>query len=154
MSKKSVVTIVNEILIPFLENTDISLVDVEFVKEGKYRYLRVFIDKQDSKVSLDDCQKVSNFLNVEIDKIDPIKEEYFLEVSSKGIFRPLKTKNDYLENIDKLVHIQLYSPQNGLKIFEGRLKKYLEDKIIVEVDNELVEVFIDKISLIKPVVDL
>lgn len=57
------------------------LYDVEYVKEGKDFYLRIYIDKSDG-ISLEDCEKVSNNITEILDNKDYIKEQYFLEVSS------------------------------------------------------------------------
>ena len=81
MKKKRVVDVVEEILAPFMQTNAMEIVDIEFVKEGPYRYLRVIIDKEEP-VTLDDCQLVSQFLNGKLDSLDPIEEQYFLEVSS------------------------------------------------------------------------
>ncbi len=64
-----------------IENLGYELYDIEYVKEGKEYYLRVFIDSPKG-ISLDDCEAVSNEINELIDKADYIKEQYFLEVSS------------------------------------------------------------------------
>ena len=58
-----------------------SLYDVQYTKEGKDFFLRVFIDKKDG-IDLNDCEKVSNEINPLLDDADYIKEMYFLEVSS------------------------------------------------------------------------
>lgn len=62
-------------------NLGYELYDVEYVKEGKDYFLRIFIDKE-SGISLEDCEKVSNEITEILDKEDYIKEQYFLEVSS------------------------------------------------------------------------
>lgn len=57
--------------------------DIEYVKEGPNYFLRVIIDK-DGVVDIDDCVLVSNLINPILDKEDPIKENYILDVCSKG----------------------------------------------------------------------
>ena len=58
-----------------------SLYDVEYVKEGKDYFLRIYIESEKG-IDLNDCEKVSNNITELLDKEDPIKEQYFLEVSS------------------------------------------------------------------------
>ena len=94
MKKKRVVDVVEEILTPYVRSQNMEVVDVEFVKEGPYRYLRVTIDK-DEPVTLDDCQLVSQYLNSKLDDLDPIEEQYFLEVSSPGVERVLKKEREF-----------------------------------------------------------
>lgn len=136
MGKGTVAQIVSAKVTPFLEENNYELVDIEFVKEGPHRYLRVYIDKEGG-VSLDDCQAVSTFLNQKLDEIDPIEENYYLEVSSPGIERTLKKDNDFIKFKGKKIQIKLYQTINGQKIITGTLVDYIDKQIIV--DNELVE---------------
>lgn len=107
------------------------LVDVEFIKEGKHRYLRVYIDKEGG-VSLEDCKLVSQALNVHLDEKDPIEEEYILEVSSPGIERPLKKDADFIRFSGKLVQLKLYYPLNGVKIIEGILQGLNGSDVVID----------------------
>ena len=72
---------VENIVIPIIEKLGYELYDVEYVKEGKDYYLRIFIDSKNG-ISLDDCEKVNNEITDLLDEVDYIKEQYFLEVSS------------------------------------------------------------------------
>ena len=78
-----------------IENIGYELYDVEYVKEGKDFYLRIFIDKPEG-IDLDDCEKVNNEINELLDTADYIKDQYFLEVSSPGVERVIK-KDKHLE---------------------------------------------------------
>ena len=74
---------------PTIEKMEYDLYDVEYAKEGKNYFLRIFIDKPEG-IDLEDCEKVSNEINDLLDEADYIKEQYFLEVSSPGIERVLR----------------------------------------------------------------
>lgn len=89
----SVVETVTEMVTPILEEQNFELVEVEFVKEGKSWFLRVFIDK-DGGIDIEECVYVSEKLSEKLDAVDPdpIPQAYFLEVSSPGAERPLKKK--------------------------------------------------------------
>ena len=83
------------------------LYDVEYAKEGKDYFLRIFIDKE-AGIDLNDCEKVNDGINDLLDQADYIKEQYFLEVSSPGIERVLR-KDKHLEaNIGVLVEIKMF----------------------------------------------
>ena len=84
--------LVEELALQLLDGTEIELVDVEFVKERDW-YLRVFIDKENG-IDIEDCQKLSEQLEVKLDELDPISESYYLEVSSPGLDRALKKEYD------------------------------------------------------------
>lgn len=126
------------------------LVDVEFVKEGKHRYLRVYIDKEGG-VTIDDCGTVSQALNARIEQYDPIEEAYILEVSSPGIERPLKTEAHFNRFAGKLIQLKLYQTINGSKVIEGTLKGYRDGEVLIEADNTDITISIprDKIAAAK-----
>ena len=108
MSKK-VTEVVEELVIPILEELHLELVEVEYVKEGKSWFLRVYIDKE-TGVDIEDCGKVSEKLSEKLDEVDPIPQNYFLEVSSPGAERPLKKEKDFQKAIGKNVYIKTYEP--------------------------------------------
>lgn len=124
------------------------LYDVQYVKEGKDYFLRIFIDKPEG-IDLNDCEKVSNEINPIIDKADYIKEAYFLEVSSPGVERVLRKDKHLEQNIGKEIEIKLFKPIENEKIQDGILKQYNEEAITIEVNDE--EKIIDRknIALMK-----
>ncbi len=104
MSK--VTDLVEELARPILDDMELELVDIEYVKEGKNWFLRLFIDKENG-VDIEECGLVSERLSAQLDEIDPIPHNYFLEVSSPGAERPLKKEKDFMKAIGKMVHINL-----------------------------------------------
>ncbi len=147
--KKRVVDLVEELLVPILNSKSLELVDVEFIKEGQHRYLRVYLDKNEG-LSLDDCQEVSEFLNKKLDDLDPIKESYFLEVSSPGIERPLKTDKDFEKFKNELVEARLYHPVDGQKIVEGNLVGLVDNTLVINTEHKgNISIPRDKIALVK-----
>ena len=85
---------------PIVKEFGLDLWDVEFKKEGSSNFLRIFLDKPEG-ITLDDCQIMSKAISDELDKTDPIKEPYYLEVSSPGLDRPLKNHKDFKRNINR-----------------------------------------------------
>ena len=127
---------------------DYELVDVEYVKESGSYYLRVYIDKK-AGITLDDCQSMSELLGEKLDKEDPIENAYYLEVSSPGLDRPLKNDRDLKRNLGKDIEISLYKPLENKKKFEGNLKFFTEDKIVIKINDDEMEIPRDAISVIK-----
>lgn len=119
MAKNRVEKIAEELVMPIIEKEEFELVDVEYKKEGSNWYLRIYIDKPGG-ITLDDCQKVSEQLSDKLDEVDPIKENYFLEVSSPGLDRPLKKESDFERFKGEIVEVKLYEPLNGNKGPRGR----------------------------------
>ncbi|HLR66175.1 ribosome maturation factor RimP [Virgibacillus alimentarius] len=130
MSSK-VVEITEELVQPILKEHNLELVDIEYVKEGKDWFLRVFIDKEGG-IDIAECGAVSELLGEKLDEKDPVKDAYFLEVSSPGAERPLKTKEDLAMNINKNIHVKLYAPINGEKEYEGLLKEFSNNLATIE----------------------
>ncbi|WP_400248020.1 ribosome maturation factor RimP [Niallia sp. JL1B1071] len=127
-----VTQIVEEMVHPILDELHLELVDVEYVKEGPNWFLRVYIDKE-TGVDIDECAVVSEKLSEKLDEIDPISENYFLEVSSPGAERPLKKDKDFEMAIGKNVHIKTYEPIENEKTFEGILTAFNGKTVTVEV---------------------
>ena len=142
-------SLVEEIVVKLLQDTNIELIDVEYVKEGGEFFLRIYIDK-DGGVSLNECELVTRALNPILDEKDPIKDNYYLEVSSPGLDRPLKKEKDFVKYQGRDVEIKLYKPINGSKMHEGELVGLTEDKNIkVIIDNDEVEFNKKDVALIR-----
>jgi len=115
-----------------IESLGYDLYDVEYSKEGKNYFLRIFIDNPKG-IDLNDCEKVNDGINELLDQTDYIKEQYFLEVSSPGIERILRKDKHLEQNIGKEVNIKLFKKdENEKKEYQGILKQYNEEKIELE----------------------
>lgn len=147
--KKNIATEIEQIVLPITQANDLELVDVEYVKEGGEFFLRVYIDKEDG-VSLNECELVTRALNPILDEKDPIKDNYYLEVSSPGLDRPLKKDKDFVKYQGRDVEIKLYKSIDGSKLHEGELVGLTEDKNIkVIIDNKEVEFNKKDVALIR-----
>lgn len=130
----TVVETVTTIVTPILEAQNFELVEVEFVKEGKSWFLRVFIDKEGG-IDIEECAFVSEQLSDKLDACDPdpIPQAYFLEVSSPGAERPLKKEEDYHRAVGEYIHLSLYQPVEGEKQFEGFLQSFDEEQLVIKI---------------------
>ena len=135
-SKGKVTDLVKEIAAPFLDENGLELYNVEFLKEGKDWFLRVFIDKsedaEEEYVSTNECEKVSRYLSAELDRIDPIEQNYYLEVSSPGMDRALLKDSDFTRYAGRLVDLRLYRAADGRKDYQGILKGLEDGQIVIE----------------------
>lgn len=121
-----------------IENIGYELYDVEYVKEGKDYFLRIFIDSPKG-ININDCEKVNNEINDLLDSANYIKEQYFLEVSSPGIERVLKKDKHLEKNIGKEINIKLFKKdEKQNKEYQGILKNFNDDSIELE-DGILIE---------------
>lgn len=129
---------VEKLLKPRIEEVGYDLYDVEYTKEGKNYFLRIYIDKPQG-IDLKDCEKVNDSINELLDKSDYIKEQYYLEVSSPGIERNLRKDKHLEQNIGKEIHIKLFrKDSNGKKEYNGILEKFDSETITLE-DNIKIE---------------
>lgn len=157
LAKERVTDIVERLVTPIVEKEHVELVDVEFKKEGANWYLRVFIDKPGG-VDIDDCSRVSEQLSDELDRVDPIPDAYFLEVSSPGAERPLKKPSDFERAIGENVYVSLYETVDGAKSYEGILTSYTEAQLVLDVRvktrTKSVAIPTDKVALARLAIQL
>lgn len=148
---------VEQLVTPIVNELELELVDVEFVKEGKDWFLRVYVDTPEGNIDIDQCAQVSEKLSDELDRTDPIPQNYFLEVSSPGAERPLKKDEDFEKAIGQYVFIKTYEPIDGMKEFEGYLLGYGPDVAKVEIRIKtrkvLVEIDTSKIAFARLAID-
>ena len=133
-----------------INNLGYDVYDVQYVKEGKDYYLRIFIDKQEG-IDLNDCEKVNNEINNLLDEADYIKDQYFLEISSPGIERILRKDKHLKDNIGKMIEVKLFKPINKQKNIEGTLNNFDKDFILLKADENEIKIDRKDISVIKTI---
>ncbi len=106
------------------------LVEAGIEKEGSGRYLRAYIDKPGG-VSLTDCETYHRALQPKVEHVD----YDFLEVSSPGLDRPLKTQRDFDKHAGETVSVKLFQPIEKQKQFEGRLIGLEAGEIVLELPS-------------------
>lgn len=131
-----------------VENLGYQLYDVQYAKEGKDYFLRVFIDKEEG-IDLKDCEKVSNEINPLLDAADYIKEMYFLEVSSPGIERIIRKEKHFEVAKGKKVEVKLFKPIEKQKEFVGILNNWDENVIYLQMEETEIQIERKNISLMK-----
>ncbi len=133
---------------PVVEANGCTLWDVEYVREGSERYLRLYIDKDDG-IDIEDCEKIHRAMDPILDEKDPIAESYHFEVCSAGIERPLKRPSDFEKFMGSPILVKLYRPRNGLKEFPGILRGYENGSIIVEAGKETITFAKSEVALVR-----
>lgn len=124
-----------ELIAPMIEAHDFELVDVEYVKEGSTKYLRVYIDKEGG-ITVDDCEVISREFNDVLDREDYIDEAYIFEVSSPGLGRPLKKDRDFARSLGEEVEVRLFKALNKKKEYTGILKAFDAQTVTIETGEE------------------
>lgn len=156
-----------------IEDLGYSLYDVQYVKEGQNYYLRVFIEKPEGSIDLNDCEKVNDGINDILDTANYIKDQYYLEVSSTGLEKNLRRDEHLKQNIGSEVQVSLFKPidfqtnesndknQNNKgkkkktknKEIVGKLHGFNADNIELELENRIIEIERKNISQIRTVFD-
>jgi len=132
---------VEDILQPILERRGYVLVDVEFKGAGRRQLLRIYIDRREGGISVNECASVSEELSLILDVEDFISGPYILEVSSPGLDRVLKKDREINWAIGKRVRVVTLEGE-----LKGRLIDNLDDRIVVD-DTEIEKDKILKIQL-------
>lgn len=137
---------VTDFVLPIAHGEDLSLIDVEFLKEGSNWVLRVFLENKDGDLTIEECEKVSKALSIILDEEDPIDKSYILEVSSPGLERPLKTEEDFERFKGELITVKTFKKIDGTKEFTGKLKEFRDNKIVLSIDEEEIEIDYDLVA--------
>jgi len=127
---------ITQLLTPIIEAQGVTLYDLEFIKEGGDKILRLYIDKAEG-VDLNDCERVSRAAEAELDIHDPIPTAYYLEVSSPGVERKLTKPEHYAKYIGHKIAIKLYGSVDGRRKFTGILASYEDGNLsLTEEDGQ------------------
>ena len=143
-----VTDIVTQLAQPIVEEHGCSLWDVEYVREGDQRFLRLYIEKEGG-VDITDCEAISRAVDPILDEKDPIAESYHFEVCSAGLERPLKRPSDFVRFMDSHITVKLYRPRNGLKEIPCILRGYEDGCVTVEAGKETITFQKSEIALVR-----
>jgi ribosome maturation factor RimP len=134
-----------DLIAPVVVSLGCELWGLEYLTQGRYTTLRIFIDGPNG-VSLDDCEKVSRQISSVLDVEDPIDGEYTLEVSSPGLDRPLYNEAQYARYVGETVNLRLRIARDGRRRFKGVINKVESGNLLLQVDNQEVTLLIDTID--------
>ena len=129
-----------------LDSLNLELSDLEYVQEGGYNYLRIYVEKPDGNTSLDDCVELSTRIDGIADEL--INEKFYLEVSTPGVERKLKKEKDFLRFTGEKIKVYSKSRIEEKKTFEGKLEKFENDTIFLNDINigKIVEIPLSKLK--------
>lgn len=141
---------IEALLKPIIENLSYELYDVIYAKEAKDYYLKIFIDNKNG-ITIDDCEVVSNAISDILDEEDIIKEQYFLEVSSAGLERVLRSDKHLNDNLGKEIEVKLFKNLENKKVYKGILKEFDADSITICEENNDIKLDKKNIAIIKTI---
>ena len=129
---------IEKVVIPAIEKREVDLVDLEYIQEGGYLYVRIFIEKPEGDITLEDCGSLSNEIDEAIDALIPHK--FFLEVSSPGVERPLKKESDFVRFNGEKIKVSLKHKLNDNKNFEGIIEDFKDETLFLNIKGETLEI--------------
>jgi ribosome maturation factor RimP len=122
------------VVLPVLERLGLELVELSLVSHGR-RILRVFIDKE-AGVTLDDCAMASKALSCELDAYEFFPGRYYLEVSSPGAERRLRTREDFARFTGRKSRIRFREPGGKIKELVGTIESFKDEVLVVQPEGE------------------
>ena len=143
--KKNVKDTVRELILPTVTELGYRLWDVTYSKIGADYHLEITIDN-DAGININDCEKVHRAIDPIIDECDPIEGFYYLDVSSPGAERDLRTDDHILHCIGWQVEAKLFAAKDGRKSFVGSLSSYEDGVVTISAADESVSLNRDEIS--------
>ena len=138
---------------PAIEAMGFEFVGLEYLSNPKNRLVRIYIDREPEGISIDNCADVSNEVSALLDVEDPVSGHYSLEVSSPGIERPLFEPEHYRRFVGERARIHLFAPHDGgddggqgkRRKLTGRIVEADEERVLMDVDGEMLAVAFDDI---------
>jgi ribosome maturation factor RimP len=143
-----VTEIVAKLAEPVVKAHGCELWDVEYVREGDQRFLRLYLDKE-TGVDINDCEAISRAVDPLLDEADPIDKSYYLEVCSPGLERELTRDEHFVQMQGEKIKPKLYKARDGVKEFGGLLISGDKEKITVRINEEDTEFLRSEISFCK-----
>ena len=144
-----VTELVASIAQPIVEQHGCQLWDVEYVREGSDYFLRIYLDKLEGSVDINDCEAISRAMDPILDEKDPIEGSYHFEVCSAGLERTLKRPSDFERFMGSAITVKLYRPRNGLKEIPCVLEGYDNGKLTVTAGKETITFEKSEVALVR-----
>ena len=147
MKKQSIAEVVSALVLGTVEELGYRLWDVEYAKEGADWHLTVTIDS-DEGITIDDCERVHRAIDPLLDEADPIEDAYYLNVSSPGLERILRTDAHLLASIGERVELRFFAAQEGKKSLRGTLTAADGESVTVDGEHTFPRTAISRIRTV------
>ncbi len=119
---------VEELVLPYLKENNLSLYEILFVKEYGYQILRVSVDKVGG-IDVDTLSKVNEYLALKLDEIDADMPEYMLEVCSPGAEKTLRNEDEILNSVGMHVNVKTKEVT-----YEGTLMSFENNVLSIKIN--------------------
>lgn len=133
-NQRKIIEKIEKIVTPVVNEMGLSLVDIEYMQDGGYWYVRIYVENLNGEITLEECAAISGKIDEDVDKL--IEQRFFLEVSSPGIERPLKKIEDFIRFKGEKIKVSLKHKINDKKSFEGIITECKDNIIFLEIEEE------------------
>lgn len=144
MNKEKIAEKVEELIKQDANELGLGVVDVEYIQDGSYFFLRVYAEKLEGEISLEDCAGLSHAIEEKVDAI--IEDKFFLEVSSPGLERPLKKEEDFVRFSGEKIKLILKNKIEDSRNVTGNLVKFDDGKVYLEINGKTHEINFEDIK--------
>lgn len=144
-NQQKIIEKIEKIVTPVVNEMGLSLVDIEYMQDGGYWYVRIYVENLNGEITLEECAAISGKIDEDVDKL--IEQRFFLEVSSPGIERPLKKIEDFIRFKGEKIKVSLKHKINDKKSFEGIITECKDNIIFLEIEEEnIVEISFSEVK--------
>ena len=152
VDRQEIIAELKNIIGEYLKIQGLDLVDLILRQEGRDLILRIIADRPEGGITVGECANLNERISNLLDEKDILQTRYVIEVSSPGLDRALKTRNDFLRCINRRARFFLNELINGKIELEGLISKVGNDSVYIESRNELIEIPLTKINKAKQVI--
>ena len=145
MDRQAVISELKIIIEDYFKAQGMELVDLICRFEGRDLFLRILADRLQGGITIDDCAYLNKGIGMILDEKNILQERYILEVSSPGLDRPLKTKDDFLRSINKKAKFFLSEKINGKMEWDGQIIGVTDPSVYIDVNGEKIDLPLLKI---------
>ena len=142
-----------ELIQPLVAAGECEFWGLELVQSRGSSLLRVYIERDDRHINVDDCARISHAISDALDVLDPITEDYRLEVSSPGVDRPLYALDHYQRAIGEELRLETHLPKAGRKRYRARVQSVDGQNIILQFDKSTVVLAFSEIAKARVIPD-
>ncbi len=143
--KKTIRETVRETIEPTINELGYSIWDITYSKIGADYHLEITIDNE-AGINIEDCEKVHRAIDPILDECDPIEGFYYLEVSSPGVERELRTEEHIIRSVGAKVEAKLFTAKDGAKSIVGILSDFSDGKLTLTTELGETELLKNEIS--------
>ena len=128
--KKSIRETVREAVLPTVTELGYEIWDITYQKVGADYHLEITIDSENG-IDIEDCEKVHRAIDPILDECDPIEGFYYLDVSSPGVERELRTAEHISRFVGSKVEAKLFAAKDGKRTVKGVISAFEGDTLTI-----------------------